>query len=137
MESTPQPSIFADMVDRLRFKSEAELRMLYLKFFSEDLKEEWKDINKDAEFKGDSEEDDTIRHKLYNYISIADDKKLRAIYDILGNEIGEANEWWKDKIFLSELDHRSKALEEGTDKGFTVEQMETSINKLRKKRYGK
>jgi hypothetical protein len=46
-------------------------------------------------------------------------------------------EWWKDKGFVEELDRRYEALEAGTDKGFTVDQLATSIDKLRKKRYGK
>ena len=78
-----------------------------------------------------------IRHKLYDYIRIADDKKLHAIYNLLENEIEETSEWWKDKLFVEELEHRYEALESGKDKGFTVEQLEASIDKLRKKRYGK
>lgn len=68
MEITPQPSTFADMVDRLRFKSEAELKMLYSKFFSEELIEEWKDITKDADFKDASDEDiiKAIQKNRYN-----------------------------------------------------------------------
>ena len=41
---------------------------------------------------------------------------------------------WKDKQFIAELDSRYKAMETGKDKGFTVEQIKTSIAKLRKKR---
>lgn len=78
-----------------------------------------------------------IRHKLYDYIRVADDKKLHAIYNLLETEIEETNEWWKDKSFVAELDRRSKALESGKDKGFNLEQLEASIDKLRKKRYGR
>jgi hypothetical protein len=78
-----------------------------------------------------------IRHKLYDFIRVADDKKIHAIYTLLENEIKETNEWWKDQLFVSELDRRFEALEDGTDKGFTVEQLEVSIDKLRKKRYGR
>jgi hypothetical protein len=78
-----------------------------------------------------------IRHKLYDYIRIADDKKLHAIYSLLENEIEETSQWWKDKSFVAELDHRYEALESGKDKGFTTEQLKTSIDKLRKKKYGK
>lgn len=78
-----------------------------------------------------------IRHKLYDYIRVADDKKLHAIYNLLENEIEETNEWWKEKSLVAELDHRYEALESGKDKGVTVEQLEASIDKLRKKRYGK
>jgi hypothetical protein len=55
--SQQQPSTFADMVDKLRFKSEAELKKLYLQFFGKELEEEWKEITKGADFKGASEED--------------------------------------------------------------------------------
>jgi hypothetical protein len=79
----------------------------------------------------------SIRHKLYDYIRLADDKKLSAIYNLLEGEIEETNEWWKDKGFVEELDSRYEALESGRDKGFTIEQLQTSIAKLRKKRYGR
>lgn len=52
-----QPSTFAQMVDQLRTKSEAELKMLYLQFFKNDLNEEWKSITESADFKNVSEED--------------------------------------------------------------------------------
>jgi hypothetical protein len=73
-----------------------------------------------------------IRHKLYDYIRIADDKKLHAIYSLLKNEIEETSQWWKDKSFEAELDHRYEALESGKEKGFTPDQLKTSIDKLRK-----
>lgn len=78
-----------------------------------------------------------IRNKLYDYIRVADDKKLNAIYHLLEQEIEQTNEWWKDKQFTKELDNRYQALENSSDKGVTVEQLEQSISKLRIKRYGK
>ncbi len=78
-----------------------------------------------------------IRHKLYDYIRIADDKKLHAIYNLLENEIEDTSEWWKDKSFVTELDRRYEALESGKDKGFTIDQLEASIDKLRKNKHGK
>ncbi len=36
------PSAFAQLVNKLRDKSEEELKMLYLKFFAYELNEEWK-----------------------------------------------------------------------------------------------
>lgn len=78
-----------------------------------------------------------IRNKLYDYIRVADDKKLNAIYNLLENEIEQTNEWWKDKQFTQELDSRYQALENGSDKGVSVEQLEQSVSKLRLKKYGK
>lgn len=77
-----------------------------------------------------------IRHKLYDYIRVADDKKLSAIYHLLESEIEQTQEWWKDKEVTQELDQRYKALEDGTDKGFTLEELKSSVTKLRKKKYG-
>jgi hypothetical protein len=79
----------------------------------------------------------SLRDKLYDYIRVADDKKLYAIYSLLENEITNTKEWWKDKQFVAELDSRYAAMEKGADKGFTVEQLEASITKLRKTKYGK
>lgn len=78
----------------------------------------------------------TIRHKLYDFIHVADDKKPSAIYHLLENEMEQTQEWWKDKVFAHELDQRYKALENGTDKGFTIDELKNSIGKLRKKKYG-
>jgi hypothetical protein len=78
----------------------------------------------------------TIGHKLYDFIRVADNKKLSAIYHLLENEIEQTQEWWKDKVFTNELDHRYKALENGTDKGFTIDELKNSVSKLRKKKYG-
>ena len=79
-----------------------------------------------------------IRHKLFDYIRVADDKKLNAIYNLLEDEIEQTSEWWKDKQFVRELDLcRFQALENGADKGFTVPQLQQSIDKLRIKKYGK
>jgi hypothetical protein len=61
-----------------------------------------------------------IRHKLYDFIRIADDKNLYAIYHLPENEIEQTQEWWKDKVIVDEIDHRCKALEDGSDKGCTV-----------------
>ncbi len=78
-----------------------------------------------------------IRNKLYDYIRVADDKKLSAIYNLLENEIEQTNEWWKDKKFTNELDRTYQVMENGSDKGVTVKELEQSIIKLRLKKYGK
>nr|MBA3675472.1 hypothetical protein [Chitinophagaceae bacterium] len=59
------------------------------------------------------------------------------IYNLLENEIEQTNEWWKDKKFTKELDSRYQALENGSDKGFTIDQLEKSVTKLRTQKYGK
>jgi hypothetical protein len=68
LEQFSQPSIFAQLVDQLRTKSDAELKMLYVQFFKNDLKEEWKEITQAADFKDASEEDiiKAIQKNRYN-----------------------------------------------------------------------
>jgi hypothetical protein len=77
-----------------------------------------------------------IRHKLYDFIQVADEKKLNAIYHLLQDEIEQIKEWWKAKAFTAEFDDRYKSLENGNHKGYTLDELKTSISKLRKKRYG-
>jgi len=43
-------------------------------------------------------------------------------------------EWWKDKLFIEELDRRYDALESGEDVGVTMQQLEKTIKSLAKKR---
>ncbi len=57
METIQQPSLFAQMVDKLRNKSDEELKILYLNFFASDLKEEWQSITTTADFGNATEED--------------------------------------------------------------------------------
>jgi hypothetical protein len=78
-----------------------------------------------------------IQVRLYDYIRVADDKKLRSIYNLLENEINQTTEWWQDKEFVAELDRRFDAVESGEDKGFTIEELNASISKLRKNKNGK
>ena len=56
VQPTP-PSTFAQIVDKLRNKSEDELKMLYLTFFSSELADEWKNSTAEADFKKATEED--------------------------------------------------------------------------------
>jgi len=79
----------------------------------------------------------TIREKLYDYIRVADDKKVKAIYMMLEDEIEQTNEWWKDPQFTKELDNRLEAMELGKDKGISIEELEKSVDLLRKKHHGK
>lgn len=72
----------------------------------------------------------SINHKLYVYIRVADDEKLLAIYLPLENEIENTQEWWKDKMLITEFDKRHNTLENGTDKGIAIDAPETQINEL-------
>ena len=75
-----------------------------------------------------------IREKLYDFIKVADDKKVKAIYMILEDEITEKAEWWKDKAFMKELDNRYKAWETGKEKGYTLDEVDALFEAAGKKR---
>ncbi len=79
----------------------------------------------------------SIRNKLFDYIRVADNKKLNAIYNLLEDEIEQTNEWGKDKQTIKELGNRFQALENGADKGYTISELQKSIEKLHIKKYGK
>jgi len=69
----------------------------------------------------------TIRKKLYEYIRVADDRKVRAIYTIIENDVIEPYEWWNDKTLLAELDHRSEQIKSGNDPGMLWEDAKKEI----------
>lgn len=60
------------------------------------------------------------RQKLHEYISTADDKKVKAIYTIIESDLNEMYEWWNDKELIAELDLRSDDLKSGKDKGYMI-----------------
>jgi hypothetical protein len=77
-----------------------------------------------------------IRQKLYDYIRVAEDKKVKAIYTMLEDEIEEAYDYWNDKDFVSELNKRSSELRSGKVKGVKWEDAKAQIlasSKTRKK----
>ena len=75
-----------------------------------------------------------IRELLYDYIRVADDKKVKAIYALLENQITPAVDWSEDEEFVAELDERVRRYEAGIDRGYTWDELEASIEELRKKR---
>jgi hypothetical protein len=69
----------------------------------------------------------TIRKKLSEYIKVADDKKVKAIYTIVEREINEMNQWWNDRELVDELNNRSADLKSGKDKGIGWEELKWAI----------
>lgn len=62
------PSAFAQLVDRLKNKSEEEIKLLNVKLFAAELADEWASITASADF-GNSTEEDIINVILKNRYS--------------------------------------------------------------------
>jgi len=76
----------------------------------------------------------TIRQKLYDYIRIADDKKVKAIYTMLEDEIEEVYDHWNDKDFITELNKRSAEYKSDKVKGIPWEEAKAKIMATGKKK---
>nr|MBC7614321.1 hypothetical protein [Pseudopedobacter sp.] len=77
-----------------------------------------------------------IREKLQEYIKTADDKKIKAIFTLVENDIDEKYNWWEDKEFLDDLDERGRRYEAGIDRGYTFEEAKEEILKLKSEKSG-
>jgi hypothetical protein len=62
-----------------------------------------------------------IRKKLVNYLKTADEKKIKAIYTMVEDEITTTENDW-DKDFIKELNRRSQQFKSGTIKTYTWEE---------------
>jgi hypothetical protein len=74
----------------------------------------------------------SIRQKIYEYIRVADDRKVKAIYSIIESEADDLYEWWNDKELIAELDHRSSQIKNGSDKGILWEDVKEEMLNSRK-----
>ena len=72
-----------------------------------------------------------IRQKLFDYIRVADDKKVKAIYTIIENEIKEEADIWTDE-FLQELNKRTGDFESGKVKGYTWAEVKARAKEFEK-----
>lgn len=68
-----------------------------------------------------------IREKLHEYINIADDKKVEAIYTMVEDEIINTIDIWEDDNFLNELDRRMEELKSGKVKAVTLEEFKSKF----------
>ena len=68
-----------------------------------------------------------IRHKLYDYIRVAENKIVKAIYIMLAGEIEEDFDYWNDKSFIAELEKRSADFKSGSIEAVSWEEAKATI----------
>ena len=78
-----------------------------------------------------------IRERLYDYIRVADDKKIKAIYMMLEDDIVEEAEWWNNPAFVSELEKEYEAWDSGKDKGYSLADIKDEIANRKAKKHGR
>ena len=77
-----------------------------------------------------------IRNEICDFIRIADEKKINALYELLEQDIEAKKGWWLDANVVEELESRYNALKSGEDKGVSLDEVTGSIAEKRKKKYG-
>lgn len=75
-----------------------------------------------------------IRKRLTDYLQYADDKKVKAIYTMVEDEINTASNDW-DEDFIEELNRRSKSFTDGTAKTYSWEETKrAAINRVKERK---
>ncbi len=74
-----------------------------------------------------------IRKKLHQYIENAQEKKVKAIFAMVEDEIEETDNHWNDDKFVVELTRRETSYLEGKAKTYTLEETLTRAKRSIKK----
>jgi hypothetical protein len=72
-----------------------------------------------------------IRRRLHNYLEVADDKKLKALYAIMEDKINESAVAYTDD-FKKELDKRQAAYKTGKEKVVSSTESKKRISSILK-----
>ena len=63
-----------------------------------------------------------LREKRTEYIKVADDKKIVALYTLLEDEIESEYKWFEDEAFIAELEEDARKIDSGEEKVLTEEE---------------
>lgn len=70
-----------------------------------------------------------IRQKLQNYLEIADDKKVKALYTMMENDINESNIEYSVEL-KAELDNRYNSYKDGKTKMIRATESKKRMDKI-------
>lgn len=73
-----------------------------------------------------------IRQKLYEFIRVADDQKVKAMYTMVAEEAKNVTEWWQDQKLIEKLDAIDAEMETGLDKGVSWQEAKKQLLKRAK-----
>jgi len=74
-----------------------------------------------------------IRRELHNYLEVADDKKLKAIYTMVEDEIKATKSHWDDPEFIREIASREVSYLDGSAKTYSWEEVQKKAKVALKK----
>ena len=75
-----------------------------------------------------------LREKLTEYIKVADERKLTAIYTLVEDEIEADYNWWEDKAFVAEMEEDVRKIESGEEKAYSMEEVRAFMQKQKDER---